>query len=403
MQQLHHPLTVSTLGPEERCAAAALLLSDRQLSMGAECAAFEAEFAAYMGGGGGVAGSALFVNSGSSANMLAVMAALTGPRALRRGIDKVAVPALCWSTTVSPFLLVGIEPVFIDVDPATLQIDLRDLDSKLAADPSIRCLMLVHVLGGCADMHAILRTVAVHGLVLIEDACEAMGNSFDGRRLGTFGDFGTFSTFFSHHMTSIEGGFLLCKSAADAETACAMRAHGWTRHLSAAAADAAAAAHPDIDRRFLFIEAGLNFRPTEVNAVIGRIQLRKLDAMNAVRRQNLAALRTALSARGFAGYIPAWDPAIALLAIPIMFRSVTAARASAALEQRGVQTRPVISGNFTRQPVLRKWLPCSAAAIEPAAFPGAEAVHTQGLYIGLHSELIADVAALADAICAAAQ
>jgi CDP-6-deoxy-D-xylo-4-hexulose-3-dehydrase len=161
------PLCDNKLGWEERGRAAELLLSGRQLSMGPETALLEAEFAAYM-----ACPRALFVNSGSSANQLAVVAAIHPLRKTRllHG-DKVLVPALCWSTTVSPLVFQGLVPVFVDVCPRTLQMDTRHA-AKL----------LVHVMGGCPDMDEVLALVDAYNLVFIEDACEAMGNTF--RRKG---------------------------------------------------------------------------------------------------------------------------------------------------------------------------------------------------------------------------
>lgn len=388
--QMEFPLCGDNILQVERQAAADLILSGAMLSMSEECAKFEQEFRTYLG-----VPAAQFVSSGTSANMLAVMASMHPARVPRLAHgDRVAIPALCWSTSVTPFLLMGVEPVFIDVDPTTLQMDIGALRRALTADARIRCLMLVHVLGGCCDMREVTVLTREFGLICIEDTCEGMGCSWDNQKLGTFGDFGTFSTFYSHHITSIEGGFVIARDSVDTERLVTMRAHGWTRHLPCERRKELEAASDDIDGRFLFVDAGLNFRPTEISAVIGRMQLRRLDALNDARVDNIRRLRAALD--GTAVTIPMTESRQQpLLAIPLSVRG--AARAfSRELERRSVETRPVISGNFMRQPVLRTWA-TTGTSYDPLLAPGAEDVHWHALYIGLPTqrwtdEQIADLA-----------
>lgn len=373
------PLCNNNLPDGDIEAAVSLLRSGRQLSMGPETAAFEAEFAAFMG-----VPDSLFVNSGSSANLLAVVAAMHPDRPkgrrLARG-DAVGVPALCWSTTVAPLITQGLVPVFLDVCPDTLQVSLEDLTAKA---PTLRGLMMVHVLGSCPDMDALMSIVDMHNIVLIEDSCEAMGNTWKGRRLGTFGDFGTFSSFYSHHMTSIEGGFVVANGADDRLRLRGMRAHGWTRHLPDDAKAAFHAASPDIDPKFLFVDVGFNMRPLDVCAVIGRRQLARLEDANAARRANYEAVFAGLAGKVEGLHVPAppSDATVAFLALPILFPPGTdVAATQSALGAMGVETRPVISGNFLRQPMMSRWgLDCG----DPASLPGAEAVHHRGIYIGLH-------------------
>lgn len=393
------PLCDNKLAWEERGRAAELLLSGKQLSMGPECFALEHEFAAAVG-----ASSALFVNSGSSANMLAVVAAChpSRPKRLARG-DKMLVPALCWSTTVAPLVFMGLQPVLVDVSPQTLQMDVDHARALVQSDPGIRGLMLVHVMGGCPDMNAIMQLVTDHDLVFIEDACEAMGNSFSGKALGTWADFGTFSTFYSHHMTSVEGGFLVVRDDHDARRCVMLREHGWIRRLPASEQARHVAAEPSVDPRFLFADLGFNFRPTDITAVIGRVQLRKLPQFNAARKSNFLQMKKALASVDDVR-LPTmvWGADVAYLALVLLydgdgdftvFKNV--------LEHAGVETRPVISGNFARQPCLHLW---GVPQPEATAYPGAEAVHWKALYVGLHGRVWTDeeCATLASIVKAAA-
>ncbi len=384
MSSTQFPLCDNKLGWEERGRAAELLLSGRQLSMGPETALLELEFAAYMS-----APHSLFVNSGSSANQLAVVAACHPLRTNRllRG-DKVLVPALCWSTTVSPLVLQGLVPVFVDVCPSTLQMCVEHAAELVAADPAIRGLMLVHVMGGCPDMDEVLGLVSSHGLVFIEDACEAMGNTFKGRKLGTFGDFGAFSSFYSHHMTSVEGGFLLTRTDDDHKRCVMLREHGWIRRLAPDVQQAYADENPSLDRRFLFADMGYNFRPTDITAVVGRVQLQKLDGFNANRRHNFVRMRARLADSPGVALPTVVDGAeVAFLALVIIVKEGALEVFKERLEALGVETRPVISGNFVRQPCLTTW---GVPLQDLEQFVGAEIVHWHALYIGLHGQAWSD-------------
>jgi len=388
------PLCCNNLPSSDIETAVNLLRSGKQLSMGPETRAFEKEFAAFM-----KVEDSLFVNSGSSANLLAVVAAMHPDRPPAKRLvpgDRVAVPALCWSTTVAPLITQGLIPVFVDVDPSTLQISLDDLEAKASG---IKALMLVHVLGSCPDMDRLMALVKDYNMVLIEDSCEAMGNTWKGKRLGTFGDFGTFSTFYSHHMTSVEGGFVVAMNPKDRLCLRGMRAHGWIRHLPAEVQADYKAAHPDIDPRFLFVDIGFNMRPLDLCAAIGRNQLKRLEASNRCRRENYEAVYTRLQAKAPLVHmvLPPKDAEVAFLALPLLFPpSTNLENLQGELEGSGVETRPIISGNFLRQPMMKRWLPDEAMG-DPAAFTGAETVHHQGIYIGLHG--VPWSPAYCDALC----
>lgn len=377
---LKFPLCMNKIPQGDIDAAVVLLQSGRQLSMGPETIAFEAEFSDFIG-----CSASLFVNSGSSANLLAVVAACHPSRPphrrLKRG-DRVAVPALCWSTTVSPLITQGLVPVFIDIDPVTLQIDL----DALAATPDLKGVMLVHVLGGCPNMDVLMRLVQKHHWVLIEDTCEAMGNTWKGKALGTFGDFGTFSTFYSHHMTTIEGGFVVANGKEDQEILRTMRAHGWVRHLPPSTRTAYEEAYPDIDPRFLFVDVGFNMRPMEISAVIGRRQLQRLKKDNEGRKRNFESIQGLLKGNPLVR-VPDVVPgaSVAWLALPLVVETEKPIREiHAALAALEVETRPIISGNFVRQPMLERW---SISHPSPESFVGAQQIHDKGIYIGLHAEV----------------
>jgi CDP-4-dehydro-6-deoxyglucose reductase, E1 len=390
------PLMNQGFGTDEIVAAVESLLTG-QITMGSRVREFERRFAEFIG-----APFAVMVNSGSSANLLAMSAAANPARArcLRPG-DEVLVPAVCWSTSVWPILQCGLRPVFVDVDPATLNMSLDDLQRRIT--PHTRAILAVHVLGNSCPTGTLLDLVRQHDLTLIEDTCESLGSLANGRRLGTLGAFGTFSFYYSHHITTGEGGMVVCHSQEDADLLRSLRAHGWTRELSNRTA--VESQHRDVDPRFNFVNTGFNFRPLEVQAAFGIVQLAKLEAMNAERNRNRTRLIAGMKAHpawkdqyaftnAAAGTAPTWFGFTLLRTDERDLRSLLDA-----LSARGVENRPIISGNFARQPALT----LLGLNVDPRAYPGAETIHQQGFFIGVHSESVGDdlMAKLADALMTA--
>jgi len=374
------PLNVNTMGAEEIGAAKAVLDSGF-LTMGSRCREFEAEFARYMG-----VRNALMVNSGSSANLLATFALANplcplegGRRRIEPGCE-VIVPALTWSTTVWPFVQAGAVPVFVDCDPLTLQMQPGAIEAAIT--PRTAAIAIVHVLGGAVDVAEVRQIADRRSLWLFEDTCESLGVLWDGRQVGTFGHLGSFSFYFAHHITTIEGGMVVTDDDELADVMRAIRAHGWIRHMEKA--DAQAAAYPDIDRRFLFITTGFNLRPTEINGAIGLAQLRKLDGFNEQRRRIAGLLDAALEPFRAAGQLlpMTFDERCraAPFGYPVLCRSTRERNAlQSHLEASGIETRPVICGNLARQPALRHIEHRIAGELT-----GADRVMDCGLYWGTH-------------------
>jgi len=375
-------LVRSSYGHEEILAAVDVLLGGR-LTMGPVVAAFEEEWRAYL-----AADFALMVNSGSSANllMLAAMAFPGGEGHLRPG-DEVIVPAVSWSTSLFPIAQVGCVPVLVDIDPATLNID--PVAVAAAIGPRTRAIMAVHLLGNPCDMHTLRELARARGLWLIEDACESHGASIDGRAVGTFGDLASFSFYFSHHMTTIEGGMICGGEAARwRDLLASMRAHGWIRDRSDR--DVWAQAHTELDPRWLFVTTGYNVRPSEVHAAFGRVQLKKLpsflDARMAVRDRMLALLRP---------YGQFFDTQVALpghrhtafgLALIVKGDApFTRMELQAFLERHRIETRPIVGGNLARQPAI-----AHIAHRIAGRLPVADMVHRQGLMIPNHHNVTAE-------------
>lgn len=357
------PLTVVGFGADEVLAALDCMLTTR-VTMGAEVRAFEAEWAAWCGRTQGV-----MVNSGSSANLL-MLEGLVELGRLKRG-DEVIVPAVGWSTTLFPIVQAGLVPVIVDVHPDSLCLDPAAVAAARTA--KTRAVMPVHLLGQAAECD-------YDGLIVLEDACAAHGAVHRGRRIGSIGDAATFSFFFSHHITTVEGGIIVTDDAELADAMRSLRAHGWVRERT----DRAdwVARHPDIDARFLFVSAGYNLRPTDMAGAFGRVQLRRLDAWVARRRQNHASWCAALAGTPGVQVFPEMPGTAHAGFAFAMIVDGDRRPLMARLEALGIETRPISGSNLVRQPAFRRLLEQGADVRIPGALTVADRVHERGFFVG---------------------
>ena len=274
---MFYDLASPTWGSEE-IEAISRVLGEGRFTMGERVREFEVAFAAYFG-----AKHAVMVNSGSSANLVAVAALCQKEhRPLRRG-DEAIVPAISWATTFHPLQQYGLRLRFLDVQLETLNMDVSKLEAALT--PRTRLVVAVSILGNPAALDVIRDFCDRHGLYLLEDNCESMGAALHGRLCGTFGDVSTFSTFFSHHISTMEGGMLLTDSDEMDYLARVIRNHGWARDLPGAADPQSPEGFHEAYR---FVMPGYNVRPLEICGAAGVEQLKKLDGMLDRRRANAA-------------------------------------------------------------------------------------------------------------------
>jgi CDP-6-deoxy-D-xylo-4-hexulose-3-dehydrase len=342
--RLHEPTTTGA----EIFAAVETLLSTFT-TMGKKVRAFEKQYAEYVGMEHGV-----MSNSGSSANLLAV-AALANPftpNHLKAG-DEVIVPALSWSTTIWPLVQHNMVPVFVDCDLNDLNLDLKKLEQAIG--PKTRAIKLVHVYGNPCNMDVIMALARKHNLFVIEDCCEAMGSFYKGQSVGSFGNVGTFSFFFSHHISTLEGGISVTNDFDLTETMRVLRAHGWSREADEH--KKYVEKYPHIDPRFIFINQGYNLRPTEVNAAMGMHQLPKLDDFIDNRRETAAFYLQHLAQYKeffrFQQETPqgkhVWFgfPIILHDDTPFTVKDITAF-----MQKNHIETRPIIAGNMARHPAF---------------------------------------------------
>jgi CDP-6-deoxy-D-xylo-4-hexulose-3-dehydrase len=348
------PLAMPPFGAAEIEEAIETLLAG-QLTMGPRVRAFEEAWAAYIG-----VRAAVAVNSGSSA-LLVMLGALIETGRLSPG-DEVIVPAVAWSTSLFSIAQAGLRPVVVDVDPDSLGLE-GDFDRPVLA---------VHLLG-CPSR--------ARSPLLLEDACGAHGAAVGDRRVGSRGVVGAFSFFFSHHISTVEGGAITTDDLELADACRSLRAHGWVRERTDRAA--IEARHPDIDPRFLFLSAGWNVRMTDLGGAFGIHQVARMDHYLARRRANhldwcarIAALDLPL--RVFPELPGTTHAAFAFPMVLDADSPLHRATLCDRLEARGIHTRPISGSNLARQPAFAR---VPFARID-GPLPVADAVHTRGLFVG---------------------
>jgi CDP-6-deoxy-D-xylo-4-hexulose-3-dehydrase len=366
------PLATDSWGPEEYDAIDRVVAS-RRFTYGPEVAAFEREFADQFG-----SRHAVMVNSGSSANLLALAALIySANHALNPG-DAVLVPAVSWSTTYFPVHQLGLELRFVDIDRHTLNIDLDLLEAALT--PSVKAVFAVNLLGNPCDLEALSAFCSAHDLLLIEDNCESMGASLNGRQAGTYGVCGTFSTYFSHHISTMEGGVVVTDNDALYHLMLSLRSHGWTREQpedSALQIDA-----DSFERQFRFLLPGYNLRPIEMEGAIGREQIRKLGGFVESRRANAAAFQALFQGHDNVA-IQVETGHSSWFGFAMICQGNLADRRREvvdALGKAGIETRPIVAGNFTRNPVMEHLRHSFGSALDVADW-----VDKNGFFIGNHN------------------
>ena len=342
------PLAVPSYDHEEVIDALDSMLST-WVTMGEKVKSFEEQFSKYIGCKNGI-----MVNSGSSANLLA-LSILSNPateNSIKRD-SQIITPAITWATTVSPIINVGCTPMFVDVDLDTLCVNTEEI--KDAINSKTACLLPVHLMGNPCNMQEISKISKEHDLYLVEDACEAPGATFDDKKVGSFGDLGTFSFFMSHHISTIEGGMIVTNNEELAEMGKTLRTFGWTRDLKNK--NKINSEYPEIDPRFLFVNTGYNFRPTEIQGAFGRNQLPKLESLIKIRRENALFWNDELSKYSEYLILPKRNLENHVYfgyAITIKKNSpFSREKLTKFLESKGIETRPIMSGNYIEQPAAK--------------------------------------------------
>lgn len=343
---IKYPLASSTWD-EKEIDAIQSVITKNIYTMGDSVKQFEENFAKYV-----KSKYAVMVNSGSSANLLAVAALFyTKNPKLKRG-DEVIVPAVSWSTTYYPLYQYGLKLKFVDVDLKTLNFDLEQLEK--AVTENTKMIFAVNLLGNPNDFDAINKIIADKDIILLEDNCESMGAEYKEKQAGTFGVMGTFSTFFSHHMATMEGGLVVTDDEELYHVLICIRAHGWTRHLPEKN-QISNKSDNWFEESFRFVLPGYNFRPIEMSGAIGVEQLKKLPDFLEKRREN-AKLFQSLFSNNKDFYIQHNTDNSSWFGFSFIIKPESSLNRSDVvkkLEENGIDCRPIVTGDFTKNEVLR--------------------------------------------------
>ena len=370
-----YPLATATWGQEEISAIQSVITSG-MFTMGARVQEFERDFAKYVG-----SKHCVMVNSGSSANLLMVAALFytKNPKLkLKRG-DEVIVPAVSWSTTYYPLYQYGLKIKFVDIDLNTLNFDLEQLAQ--AVSDKTRMIFAVNLLGNPNDFARIQEIIGSRDIVLMEDNCESLGARFANKHAGTFGVMGSFSSFFSHHISTMEGGLIVTDDEEIYQILLSLRAHGWTRNLPKFNHVCGEKSDDPFEESFRFVLPGYNVRPLEMEGALGVEQVKRLPHMIEQRRANGLLLQQTLANHpdvliqqeigqsSWFGFSLVIRPKSAITRKQLVVR----------LNELGFECRPIVAGNFAKNEVVKYF-----DSEVHGELRNANHVDQHGLFVGNH-------------------
>jgi CDP-6-deoxy-D-xylo-4-hexulose-3-dehydrase len=372
-ETVYYPLATRTWdGAEE--AAIQSVVDSGMYSMGPKVAAYEHAFAEHFG-----SEYAIMVNSGSSANLLMVAALFYTKVPYLKAGDEVIVPVVSWSTTYFPLQQYGLKVKFVDIDRDTLNIDLSALE--LAISHKTKAILAVNLLGNSNDFDAINSIIAGRNILLLEDNAESMGAQFSGKECGTHGLMGTYSSFFSHHISTMEGGCIVTDNEEIYHVLLCLRTHGWTRNLPKYNKVTGVKEDDAFEESFKFVLPGYNLRPIEMSGAIGLEQLKKLPGFISQRRTNAAHFQSCFKNHPFI-QIQQETGKSSWFGFSLVIKEnapFNRRQLVGVLEAAGVECRPIVSGNFLTNEALKFFDYEVAVHVE-----NAEYIDEHGLFVGNH-------------------
>lgn len=355
------PLMHSAITEEDKKALIDFIENSDRYTCGTMVKKFEDAWSNWLG-----CKHSLYVTSGSTANLL-LLASVKELYNIPDG-SKVLVPACTWVTNVSPVFQVGLEPIFCDVELERYSFDTNNLP-----DDDIKIIFVTHLLGLNSPIEKLKEKYP--NAIFLEDICESHGVvGPDKNKRGSSGTGSTFSFYYGHHMTTIEGGMISTDDERLYGLMKMKRSHGMARFLAPKYYEEAIKNNPTIDPSFLFMTDGYNFRNTELNAVLGIEQLKRLDDSISIRRKNFAYFIERLDPHVF--YIPYNDPGNSSFAFPFICKKrEDMLKLKSIFTELDVEYRPIVSGNLLLHPFLKKWK-------DTVSVPNATILNDNGVYIG---------------------
>jgi CDP-6-deoxy-D-xylo-4-hexulose-3-dehydrase len=370
---MKYPLATSSWDEAEGNAVSRVLESG-QYTMGSMVRRFEKDFAEKAG-----SKYCVMVNSGSSANLLMIAALFYRKEDPLRSGEEAVVPAVSWPTTYYPLHQYGLRIKFVDIDLETLNYDLEALGRAVSG--RTRLVVAVNLLGNPNDFDVVGRIASQAGAILMEDNCESLGAEFRNKKAGTFGLLGSFSFFFSHHMCTMEGGAVCTDDEELYHILLCLRAHGWTRNLPKVNRVTGIKSDDEFEESYRFILPGYNVRPLEVEAAAGIEQLQKLDSFLACRLRN-AALFKELFGNNQSFGIQKEIGTSSWFGFSLVIRKDSGIRRDRVIDlltKNEVECRPIVAGNFTKNPVIQYFNHEIAGELNNADW-----IDQNGFFVGNH-------------------
>lgn len=369
------PLATSSWGQEEIVAMQRVIASG-MFTMGENVQAFERTFAQHVG-----SRHCVMVNSGSSANLLMVAALFytKNPELKLQHGDEVIVPAVSWSTTYYPLHQYGLKIRFVDIDLNTLNYDLDQLEQAVTA--KTRMIMAVNLLGNPNDFGRIRQIIGRRNIILMEDNCESLGATYQGKQAGTFGVMGSFSSFFSHHISTMEGGMIATDDEELHQILLSLRAHGWTRNLPKHNLVCGEKSEDPFEESWRFVLPGYNVRPLELEGAIGVEQIKKLPGFISARQKNGRDFQSAMSSHPDI-LIQQEIGQSSWFGFSLVIRHGSKLSRPALVEKLnvlGFECRPIVGGNFAKNEVVKYF-----DSETPFPLKNAEHIDSHGLFVGNH-------------------
>ena len=364
------PLIEDAITLKDRLKMALFILKSSRLTNGPKVREFEKVWSEWLG-----VKHSLYVSSGSTANTLLVSSVkeLYG----LNGGDKVLVPACTWMTNIAPVIQAGLQPIFCDVNLKNFSFDVDEMKYVAEQHPDIKAVFITHLIGLSSNVEAV-REIFPNALIL-EDICESHGvRGPDGKKRGVDSVGSTFSFYFGHHMTTIEGGVVCTNNTKLYEIMRMKRSHGMAREASPKVFQQYAKENPDIDPTFLFVTEGYNLRNHEVCAVLGLSQIKRLDKNIEIRKNNYKHWLNKVSQKEDTYYLPEYQEGNSSFCFPIISKDPNRNQIiKDECRVNGIEYRPIISGNILMHPAFKKYQLCTAKEHSNASI-----LHKNGMYVG---------------------
>lgn len=343
-------------------------------TMGAKVAAYEKDFAQFFG-----SQYAIMVNSGSSANLLMIAALFYTKQPYLKPGDEVIVPAVSWSTTYFPLQQYGLKVVFVDIDINTLNMDINKLEAAIT--PNTKAIFAVNLLGNPNDFDRINQIIGGKDIILLEDNCESMGATYNGKQCGTHGIMGSYSSFFSHHIATMEGGCVVTDDEELYHVMLCLRTHGWTRNLPQFNQVTGEKSADPFEESFKFVLPGYNLRPVEMSGAIGIEQLKKLPSFIEARRNNGKKFQQLFDDHPHVSIQQecgnsSWFGFALVIKLSAPFNRAELVKV---FQAKGIECRPIVSGNFLTNDALKYFDYRVAGDVDHAEY-----IDTHGIFVGNH-------------------